>query len=83
MQFTAQLMRFPGKGGWHFVVLPEEPEVYGAFGRVPVLATVDGRSWETSIWKHSEGGAILPVPARIRRGKGVGERVSVRIEDRG
>ena len=24
MTFTAELWRYPGKGGWHFVTLPDE-----------------------------------------------------------
>ena len=72
MPFTAPLWRHPG--GWHFVRVPEAlaPRPTEPWGRTPVLATVDGRSWETSVWRDKAHGTLLPVPARIRRAKGDG-----------
>ena len=83
-KFTAILWKYPGKGGWTFVTLPEEmiPPVTAAFGRTPVLAEVDGRQWETSVWRDKTHGALLPVPAKIRRGKKEGDRVEVRLSPR-
>jgi hypothetical protein len=35
-------------------------------------------SWETSIWRDSKSdGSLLAVPARVRRGKGSGDTVTV------
>ncbi|MGY1711237.1 DUF1905 domain-containing protein [Geodermatophilus sp. SYSU D00758] len=81
MPFDATLVRTPGAGGWVFAPVPAEhaPEVAGPFGRVPVTATVDGRTWSTSAWRDRRAGWLLPVPARIRRGKDDGDVVTVEI----
>jgi Domain of unknown function (DUF1905) len=54
-------------------------DVAGPFGRVPVIATVDGQPWATSIWRDKTGGWLLAVPARIRPGKDHGDRVGIAI----
>jgi hypothetical protein len=79
--FEAILVRWPGAGGWVFAPVPEEyaPDSAGPFGRVPVTATVDGRTWATSVWRDKTAGWLLPVPARIRAGKDQGDRVRVAL----
>jgi hypothetical protein len=81
--FEGELWRYPGPGGWTFVTLPASEAldfpVTGAFGRTPVVATVDGRTWETSLWRDRERGVLLAVPARIRGGKIAGDRVRVSV----
>jgi hypothetical protein len=47
---------------------------------VPVTATVGGRTWTTSVWRDRSAGWLLPVPARIRRGKDDGDVVTVDVE---
>jgi hypothetical protein len=81
MPFVATLMRWPGPGGWVFAAVPDEeaPDVHGAFGRVPVVATVDGRSWSTSVWWDKQAGWLLAVPVRIRGAKDDGDDVEVEI----
>jgi hypothetical protein len=80
--FDATLVRWPGAGGWVFAPVPAEhaPETAGSFGRVPVTATVDGRTWSTSVWRDRAAGWLLPVPARIRHGKDDGDVVTVEVE---
>jgi hypothetical protein len=80
--FTATLVRWPGAGGWVFAPVPEKwaPEAAGPFGRVPVTATVDGRSWSTSVWRDRRAGWLLPVPARVRGDKDDGDAVTVTVE---
>ncbi|MGY1786354.1 DUF1905 domain-containing protein [Geodermatophilus sp. SYSU D00698] len=82
MTFDATLVRWPGAGGWVFAPVPPEhaPETAGPFGRVPVTATVDGRTWSTSVWRDRAAGWLLPVPARIRRDKDDGDVVAVDVE---
>jgi hypothetical protein len=82
MAFEARLVRWSGPAAWVFAPVPEDeaPEAAGAFGRVPVRATVDGRTWATSVWRDREAGWLLPVPARIRQGKDDGDVVAVSIE---
>ncbi len=80
--FTAVLAKSPGKGGWTFATVPAEyapSKTYG-WGRTPVTATVDGQTWETSVWKDTKSGTtLLAVPKKIRRGKGDGDTVEVSI----
>ncbi len=81
-EFSSELWRVPGKGGWVFTTVPEEhaPAVTLGWGRTPVHATVDGKSWETSVWREKSGRSVLPVPQRIRGDKDHGDAVSVRLE---
>ncbi|MCM0677967.1 DUF1905 domain-containing protein [Micromonospora phytophila] len=80
--FVATLVRWPGTGGWVFAPVPDEhaPDAAGPFGRVPVVATVDSRTWSTSVWRDRAAGWLLAVPARIRAGKDHGDTVSVAVE---
>jgi len=82
--FTTTLFRVAGKGGWTFAPVPDDhaPAAHGAWGRSPVRATVDGRAWNTSVWKDKKYGWVLPVPARIRVGKGAGDKVTVELSPR-
>jgi hypothetical protein len=79
--FTAALWRYPGKGGWHFVDVPDRlaPPVTHGWGRTPVEATVDGSSWRTSVWRGKDGCTLLAVPSKVRGTKEAGDRVRVRI----
>jgi hypothetical protein len=80
--FVARLVRWTGPSAWVFAPVPdaEAPERAGAFGRVPVLATVDGRRWATSVWHDRTAGWLLPVPKRIRGEKDDGDEVTVGLE---
>lgn len=83
-EFEATLFRLEMPGSWTFVSVPPEhaPSPSEPWGRSPVRATVDGRAWDTSVWADRKRGALLPVPARIRRGKGDGDVVRVTITPR-
>ncbi|MEO6526162.1 MAG: DUF1905 domain-containing protein [Gemmatimonadaceae bacterium] len=80
-EFTAELIQFPGKGGWTFAPVPEEyaPAVTHGWGRTPVHATVDGHSWRTSVWREKSGRTLLPIPKRVRGAKQHADTVRVRI----
>jgi hypothetical protein len=82
VEFISTLFRWTSDGAWVFTTVPEEhaPGRPGPFGRVPVIATVDGRSWATSVWRDRKRGWILLVPARIRRDKDEGDEVTIEIE---
>ena len=82
MSFESRLVRWTGEAAWVFAPVPDEhaPDTAGPFGRVPVRATVDGRSWDTSVWRDSRAGWLLPVPRRIRREKDDGDLVTVEID---
>jgi hypothetical protein len=79
--FEAVLVRSPGAAAWVFATVPAEwaPDVTGAFGRVPVIATVDGRTWATSVWHGRDGRCLLAVPAKVRHGKDDGDVVTVEV----
>lgn len=80
-EFRARLFRYPGKGGWTFVPVPDRlaPPVTHGWGRTPVRASVDGYVWETSVWRGKDGRTLLAVPKAARGDKGDGDMVSVRL----
>jgi len=82
VEFTSRLFRAPGKGGWTFATVPERhaPPVRHAWGRTPVVATVERHRWRTSVWREKSGRTLLPVPKKARGEKGDGDRVTVRLE---
>ena len=79
--FTAKLWRYPGKGGWHFVTLPDKysPPVTHAWGRTPVVATVDGHVWKTSVWRGKAGRSVLAIPKAVRGANKGGASMKVRL----
>jgi hypothetical protein len=80
-EFTSELMRIPGDGGWTFAPVPPNhaPSVTFGWGRTPVRATVDDKSWSTSVWREKTGRTLLPVPKKIRGTKDHGDIVHIRI----
>ena len=82
--FRGTLFKYESTGGWHFVQVPERlaPPVTHGWGRTPVRATVDGTTWDTSVWRGKDGRTLLAVPAKVRGKKGDGDRVQVAIEFR-
>jgi Domain of unknown function (DUF1905) len=78
--FETTLFRYSGKGAWHFAIIPADlaPPATRPWGRTPVTATVDGMTWETSIWRDTKSGrSLLAVPKKFRAGKGDGDPVTV------
>lgn len=82
--FRAKLWRYPGPGGWTFARIPEKhaPPATHGWGRTPVVASVDGRSWDTSVWRDRAHGTLLPVPKRLRGEKDDGDVVAVSLAPR-
>ncbi|MEQ1856194.1 MAG: DUF1905 domain-containing protein [Longimicrobiales bacterium] len=80
--FESTLFRIPGKGGWVFAPVPKEhaPGATLGWGRTPVRATVDGQSWDTSVWREKSGRTLLAVPQRIRGDKDHADAVAVVLE---
>ena len=81
IRFVGTLWRSEGKGGWTFAPVPERlaPPVTDGWGRTPVVATVDGREWKTSVWRERSGRTLLPVPKNVRAGKEHGDVVQVSL----
>jgi len=82
--FEAVLFRWSGPNAWTFLTVPPElaPPPTAAWGRTLVRATVDGHTWDTSVWASKEHGTVLAVPAKVRKGKGDGDLVRVSIAPR-
>jgi predicted DNA-binding protein (MmcQ/YjbR family) len=83
-RFVATLFKWPGPGGWHFAPVPKPlaPPVTRAWGRTPVEATVEGHTWNTSVWRGKDGRVLLAVPKKVRGAKGHGDKVKVTIRYR-
>jgi hypothetical protein len=81
-EFSAVLFRIPGPGGWVFAEVPraDAPTVTEGWGRTPVRATVDGTTWDTSVWREKSGRTLLAVPKKVRGGKDHEDPVDVKIE---
>ena len=90
MEFTGELWRHPGKGGWVFVTLPADlADEIGArfahrpFGSVGVRARIGGTRWETSLFADTRRASyLLPVKADVRRRERIddGDVVTVGLE---
>ena len=81
-RFKAKLFRYPGKGGWTFAPVPvrHAPPVMHGWGRSSVVATVDGHTWKTSVWREKSGRSLLAVPKAVRGTKDDGDTVTVQLE---
>jgi predicted N-acetyltransferase YhbS len=79
MTFTAELFTYPGKGGWTFAEVPAAlaPPATHGWGRTPVVAVIDGRRHETSVWRETSGRTLLPVSKAMRGTKGHGDPVTI------
>ncbi len=78
-RFEAVVWRWPTPKGILMVTVPAEvrPAALAAFGRTPVVATVRGKAWRTSIFGSKGHGAILLMPKKVLGGGGEGDVVEV------
>lgn len=89
-QFEAELWLTSGKGGWHFITLPQD---IGAairmlsgprpgFGHLPASGRIGASRFRTSIFPDSASGSyLLPIKADIRKKERLvgGDRVTVSL----
>lgn len=88
--FRAKLWLYDGPAGWHFVTLPRSVGkklsaglIRIGFGAIPVVASLGGVEWKTSVFPDAKSGSyLLPVKAGVRAKADVaaGDTVSVTVE---
>ena len=88
--FIAELWRYPGDSGWHFVTLPpdvaddldEQVAEKAGFGSIRVEVRVGETTWLTSLFPDKGAASyVLPVKrdVRDREGLAVGDRVTATL----
>lgn len=86
MVFTATIEKTPGKGGWHYVHIPDNVradlrDMSGKSGNVPVLVTIGKSTWSSTTMSMGEQRWFVAVKADIRKTENVseGDMASIRI----
>ena len=53
---------------WYIAALPStiDIEAVHCFGRTPVIATVNNKTWNTSIWTQKDGITMIEIPKKVR-----------------
>ncbi len=79
-----QLEKYPGKGGWVYVLLENLPKLPKAKGNwMKVSGSIDGYDFvDVSLWPMPNGKVFMPVKAAIRKviGKEEGDMVHVVLQ---
>ncbi len=77
--FTSILTRLQS---WHIAPLPKSMiiEAVQPFGRTPVVATLNGKEWQTSLWTEKSVETMIAVPKKVRGKLEEGDEVEITFE---
>lgn len=64
---------------WTIAPLPKDfiIEAVHPFGRTPVIATLNSKSWSTSLWIEKSGETMIAVPKKVRGNLKEGDEVEI------
>lgn len=90
MRFSNEVWYWRGPAPFYFVTVPDElsrdiqavaREVTYGWGMIPVIATLGGSTWKTSLFPK-DGRYVVPLRTAVRRAEGVddGDNVTVELE---
>lgn len=86
MNFKAKIEKIESKGGWHYVLIPDEVRVElqkqaGKRGSIPVLVTVGKSSWPSTTMSMGNQRWFIAVKSEIRKTEKLkaGDGVEVKI----
>ena len=82
-ELNGEVEIFPGKGGWHFVRVPQEytdlTKDLADRGLVAITATCGGTSWDTSLLPYGDGSTFIALPAKVRKSEEINLGDSVEL----
>jgi hypothetical protein len=81
VQFKAELLKSPAKGGWNYVIWPESAAFFKTRGLVKVRGSIEGHPFKSALMAMGGGVHKLPVTAEVRQvlGKKNGDVVTVQL----
>jgi hypothetical protein len=86
MEFSGEVIRFPGEGGWFYVLLPAEATdgLPAERGFIPVELAVGDTRWQSSLMPLGNGQHFVALPAKVRYAEGIqlGDHVTGTFEVR-
>ena len=82
--FTATIEKTPGKGGWHYVRMPDDilgdlRRMSGKNGNVPVFVTIGKSTWPSTTMSMGEQRWFVAIRADVRKAEGFGEGDTVSV----